>query len=111
MSMSAEKASWAQHHASLTKLLASVPSVARVAAEYPDEPATLAHALLDVHDLSKKMHQQLLPQVLDAGAGADGHVLDDALADIGEALREILYHIRDPLYYRYLPGCEEGNDQ
>jgi hypothetical protein len=46
--------------------------------------------------------------VFDATSGDDA--VEDALADIGEALREVLYHIRDPQYYRYLPGCDQGND-
>jgi hypothetical protein len=93
---------------SLTKRLASVPRVARLAAEHPDEPPTLAHALLDLEQLCRRMHEELLPRVFDATSGDDA--VEDALADIGEALREVLYHIRDPQYYRYLPGCDQGND-
>lgn len=34
--------------------------------------------------------------------------LFDALLDIGEELRHILYHIHDPKFYRYLNGDSES---
>jgi hypothetical protein len=43
-----------------------------------------------------------------ATSATDSDILD-ALTELGELFREVLYHIRDPYYFRYLPGCEDGN--
>lgn len=73
------------------------------------EADTLAHALVDIDETCRQITSALMPRLFDASA-TDSDVLD-TLTDLGERFRELLYHIRDPTYFRYLPGCEYGNDE
>jgi hypothetical protein len=84
--------------AELTKRLSDCPSVARYG---PEEAETLVHAF---SDLEQSMHRFLdveLPQLLDPAVR--GQALEDLLWDItmGE-IRHILYHLRDPEFFRIL---------
>ena len=72
-----------------------------------NESWTLAHALLDLNGSFQAFTSRHLPALLDETKTADE--VCDILHDMGEEFRHILYHIRDPQFYRYLPGCEEGN--
>jgi hypothetical protein len=103
----ADGLNWAERHMALAHRLSAIPSVAALKATSPDEPYVLAHALLDIQKLCTELSVNLLPRIMDSALSADE--LKDCLTDVGEMLRELLYHARDPQYYRYLPGCEEGN--
>jgi len=66
-----------------------------------DEPEAwrLAHSLSDL----EQSFAEVLEKGLPALCGADNEEkVQEALLDIGEELRHILYHIRDPRFYSYL---------
>jgi hypothetical protein len=64
------------------------------------EAGSLAHAFSDLEDSFRKVVDRLLPKlVADGLSEADAR---DILHEIGEEFRHILYHIRDPKFYRYL---------
>ena len=75
--------------------------------DQPGEPqsATLAHTLMDLEESFRKFLQTLLPKLLDRSLSADQ--INDVLLDIGEELRHVLYHIRDPEFFGYLIEKEE----
>jgi hypothetical protein len=68
----------------------------------PGEPeaSTLAHAFLDLEESFRRFINEQLPE-LTRGDLSDQEVCD-RLHEIGEELRHILYHIRDPRFFQYL---------
>jgi hypothetical protein len=64
------------------------------------EAATLAHAFSDLEVSFRKFLDEQLPRLVTAKV-SPGEV-KDLLLDIGEELRHILYHIRDPKFYKYI---------
>jgi len=86
--------------------LSSIPSVKQF--DQPGEPqaATLAHSLGDLEQSFRTTLDELLPRLLDPQKTPAE--LNDVLLDIGEELRHILYHIKDPRFFDYL--SEEGPD-
>ena len=68
----------------------------------PGEPqsVTLTHALTDLESSFRLILHTLLPKILDVSL--DENDLNDALLDLGEELRHVLYHIKDPEYLNYL---------
>jgi hypothetical protein len=84
----------------LIERLGPIPSVRRL--DQPGEPqsATIAHSLSDMERSFRRTLDTLLPRLLDRSLTTEG--LSDALLDIGEELRHILYHIHDPKYFDYL---------
>jgi hypothetical protein len=84
----------------LTRRLALVASVSRFDQSGEPQSATLAHALTDLEKSFREILDRLLPKLLDESLNPDQ--LDDVLLDIGEELRHVLYHIRDPKYFGYL---------
>lgn len=90
----------------LVERLSRVPSVARF--DRPEEPqaATLAHSLADLEGSFRTTVEVLLPRLLDRSLGPEE--LNDVLLSIGEELRHVLYHIRDPRYFGYLFDDEDG---
>ena len=105
MSSSANE-SWGDRHRRLSERLATVPAVVKAGAGTSEEPATLAHALLDIERLCSEVSVDFR-RVFDPDAS--DAVITESLLKLGEAFREFIYHVRDPQFYRYLPGCEHGN--
>ncbi|MDX2362004.1 MAG: hypothetical protein QNK23_14435 [Crocinitomicaceae bacterium] len=68
----------------------------------PNEPqsSVLAHSLLDCQESFKEVSENLIPKLFIEGASTEE--LEDALHDIGEELRHVLYHINDAKFYSYL---------
>lgn len=68
----------------------------------PDEPEseTLAHAFLDINESCKTLTNELFPKLEFANLSEDE--VNELLFDIGEELRHIIYHIKDPKFYEYL---------
>lgn len=88
----------------LVERLSRIPAVAKY--DRPGEPqaATLAQSLSDLEESFRTTLGVLLPKLLDRSLEpAD---LNDVLLDIGEELRHVLYHIRDPRFFAYLFGDE-----
>ena len=99
---------WGERYRQLSDRLAQVPAVARFDSGDGEEASTLAHALLDIEKTCREISQDLLPRVFNPSASND--IIADTLLELGEAFRHFLYHVRDPRFYRYLPGCEHGNE-
>ena len=91
-------ADWASRYQTLRDRLQSLPSV--IASGSESEPDIRAHALLDIGEVCDRISPTLVPRLV--GEGTTNEQLEEMLAEIGENLREILYHVRDPLYFRYL---------
>ena len=75
----------------------------------PGEPAaaSLVHSLTDLEKSFREVLNSLLPRILDDSL--DAAETNDALLDLGEELRHIQYHIRDPKYFAYLADEESGD--
>jgi hypothetical protein len=69
------------------------------------EAWTLAHAFADLEESFRRFLEEQLPR-LAQGQLKESEV-HDLLLEIGEEFRHILYHIKDPKFYRYL-GPEGG---
>jgi hypothetical protein len=95
----------------LTERLARLKSVSQF--DQPGEPqaATLAHSLTDLERSLREILEALLPRLLDESLASDQ--LYDVLLDIGEELRHVLYHIKDPKFFDYLTddNGSEARDQ
>jgi hypothetical protein len=98
---------WGKRHGELATRLQELPSVIRLERGDNEEAHTLAHALLDIDGLCQKFHDDLMPLL---SAPSRSHAeMEDTLMEMGEVFRELIYHLRDASYFRYLPGCEAGN--
>ena len=64
------------------------------------ESETLAHSLLDINESCNTLVNDLFPKF--ELTSLTEEEINELLFDIGEELRHILYHIRDPKYYQYL---------
>lgn len=64
------------------------------------ESDRLAHSLLDMEESFKKIIEVYLPK-LTVNEISESEI-DEALLDIGDELKHIIYHIKDPKFYRYL---------
>ena len=87
----------------INELAHSLPSYKCVAKfDKPGEPegGVLAHAFSDQENSFRKFLFELLARLLtDKLSESEAN---DVLLDIGEELRHIQYHIRDPRFYAYL---------
>jgi hypothetical protein len=88
----------------LERRLSKIPEVAQF--DLVDEPEghRLAHALSHWEDSFAAVLNTVLPKVADETASAED--LIDALHDVGDELRHILYHINDAKYFGYLVDTE-----
>lgn len=88
----------------LTERLSTIKAVSQF--DRPGEPqaATLAHSLTDLEKSFLKITETLLPKLLDESLNPAR--LNDVLLDIGEELRHVLYHIKDPKFFGYLRDDE-----
>ena len=66
-----------------------------------DEPEAwrLAHSLSDLEQSFKRVLDNYIPALCEAD---NEEAVHNALLDIGEELRHILYHIKDPKFFAYL---------
>lgn len=64
------------------------------------ESETLAHAFLDIDESCRILTNELFPKLEFASLSEEE--INELLLDIGEELRHILYHIKDPKFYGYL---------
>jgi hypothetical protein len=84
----------------LAERLAQCKEVTRFDAGEESEAWTLAHAFADLEESLRTFLDEQLPRLMDRQLEASEiHAL---LLDIGEEFRHILYHIKDPKFYRYL---------
>lgn len=84
----------------LAEKLSRVPEVSSLDSGNEKEAETLTHAFADLETSFRVFLDQHLPRLL--ALEAEAEEINDVLIEIGEELRHILYHIRDPKYYRYL---------
>ena len=89
----------------LADRLSKIPEITRRNEGDDIEAVTLAHAFLDLEESFRKYLDHLLPRLVKEQL-SDAEIID-LLGDIGEDFRHILYHIKDPKFYRYLQK-EEG---
>ena len=73
------------------------------------EADTLAHAFLDLEESFKRFVDEHLPVLL-RGELTESEVCD-RLDDIRKEFRHILYHIRDPRFYRDLFDDDTDDDR
>lgn len=88
----------------LAERLARCPGVTRLDEETTRESWTLAHAFSDLDESFRRFSNELLPKLMDAKI--DEATIYDILMEIGEEFRHVLYHLRDPRFYRYLDSQE-----
>ena len=87
----------------LAERLAQCKEVTRFDAGEEREAWTLAHAFGDLEESFRRFLEEQLPRLTNGQlTGPETH---DLLLEIGEEFRHILYHIKDPKFYRYL--CHE----
>jgi hypothetical protein len=88
----------------LATLLSQCPEVTRLSTPGEDEPWALAHHLTDLAESFRVILDELLVKVVSPELDAAARY--DALMDIGEELRHVMYHIKDARFYNYLEGSE-----
>ena len=89
----------------LADKLSKCPEVSRYDTRDFPESSTLAHAFWDLEESFRKVLDVHLVKLVNEDL--DPAAVNSILHDIGEEFRHILYHIKDPLYYRYLPSTDE----
>ncbi|MFQ5705687.1 MAG: hypothetical protein ACE5HV_17745 [Acidobacteriota bacterium] len=90
----------------LAERLSKCPAVSRLDTEEEREAWTLAHAFSDLEESFRKFLIEHLPRLSDANL--EDSEIEGLLLEIGEELRHVLYHIRDPRFFRYLDDREPG---
>lgn len=89
----------------LAERLSTCPEVTKYDEGEDEEAWTMAHAFTDLSSSFATFKDKLLPQLLrDEASPARINTL---LLEIGEEFRHILYHIKDPRFYRYLVEEDE----
>ena len=86
--------------ASLAKRLAKCREVTKYDTNDEQEAWTLAHALGDLEVSFRKFLDEQLPAL--ASDQLEERDIYNLLLDIGEEFRHVLYHIKDPKFFRYL---------
>lgn len=84
----------------LASVLSRCKSVTKFDTDQEKEAWTLSHCLSDLEGSFLVILEKHLPSLL--SESITGEEVDEILHDIGEELRHILYHVRDPRFYRYL---------
>ena len=84
----------------LSQRLAHVKAISQF--DEPGEPQsdTLAHSLTDLEKSFREILDALFPKLLNESLNPEE--LNDVMLDIGEELRHVLYHIKDPKFFGYL---------
>ena len=83
----------------LAQKLESYKSVSKFDSESELEAWRLVHSLAGLEHSFGEILDNYIPALCDAN---DEQSVNDALLDIGEELRHILYHVKDPKYFNYL---------
>jgi mannitol-1-phosphate/altronate dehydrogenase len=81
--------------------LQRVSKVTELDTKESDESWNLTRNLEEIEAACEKLVDELIPTLVDSGATDDE--IYDALLDIGEEFRQLVYHIFDNQFYRYLP--------
>jgi hypothetical protein len=63
----------------------------------PREGERIAHSILDIDESCQRIRDQIVPRLLNATLDEAG--IDDALHDLREEYRHILYHLREPRFF------------
>jgi hypothetical protein len=84
----------------LGESLARSPMVTRFDEGEDLEAWPLAHAFLDLEKSFRRFVDAQLPGLFDPSLAVDD--ISDKLLDIGEEFRHIVYHLKDPRFYRYI---------
>ncbi len=84
----------------LARVLSTCARVNRYDQESEPEAWTLALAFRDIEESTAKIYNEFIPRLLTAEHSSDE--IYNILINIGEELRHVLYHIRDPQFFRYL---------
>jgi hypothetical protein len=91
----------------LAERLSKCPEVTKYDRSDEKEAGVLAHAFGDLEESFRAFLDEQLPRLMnDQASPAE---LFDALLDIGEEFRHILYHIHDPKFYSYLEAQHSSN--
>ena len=69
------------------------------------EGAILANTFAELEESFAKLLEVHLPRLLEEDRSNEQ--LWETLHEIGEEFRHILYHIKDPMYFRYLPDRKD----
>jgi hypothetical protein len=91
---------FAERIALLESQLRSVSKLQALSDSDHDEVVTVAHGLLDIEEATNAF-SELVGRAVELDTMTEDQI-DAWLADIGEELRHILYHIGDMRYYEYL---------
>ena len=83
----------------LAEKLQKYECVSKFDSENDPEAWRLAHSLSDLEESFREILDNSLPALREAN---NEEALNNALLDIGEELRHILYHIKDPRFFAYL---------
>jgi hypothetical protein len=84
----------------LAERLAQCPDIIKYDRGNEREAWVLAISFAELESSFKRFLHEQLPKLTDEqGEPSDVY---DVLLDIGEEFRHIMYHIRDPKFYRYL---------
>lgn len=89
----------------LVERLSKIDAVSRFDRRDEPQSATLVHALTDMEKSFREILDTLLPRLVDEAADSDQ--IEDALLEIGEELRHIHYHLKDPEFFGYLFSPED----
>jgi hypothetical protein len=84
----------------LAKILAKSLKVNKYDDKEYKESWTLAHSFNDIEESIKKILNELLPKL--RSIEIQETQINDLLLDIGEEFRHIIYHIKDPKFFKYL---------
>jgi hypothetical protein len=89
--------------AELAERLQMVDPVARYDNDSHREAWAIAHAFSDLEESFEKFSHELLPKLMSEVTPQAGR---DILLDIGEEFRQVLYHLSDLRFYRYLHNVD-----
>lgn len=84
----------------LANRLAKCPQVQALDDAKEKEAWTLAHSFSDIEESLVALLEGQLPRLVEQEL--EPSEVHDLLLEIGEELRHVLYHIKDPKFYKYL---------
>ena len=104
--MNEASSGFGERYARLMDVLSRCPKVQDF--DQPDEleASTLAHAFLDLEESFRRFVNDQLPDLI-RGELSESEICA-RLDDIGQEFRHIIYHIRDPRFYRHLIDNSES---
>ena len=91
----------------LARRLDTRPRVTRHDEGDHKEAWALAHALSDLEEASRSLALDLIPRI--RAEGIEDSEIDNLLVDIGEELRQILYHLKRVKSFAHLGAGEDDN--